>query len=193
MEAKSPRTTPLAREEILAEALRLIDAEGLDALSMRRLARELGVEAMSLYHHVENKDAILDGVVASIVREMTLPEPLPESWVEQLVELVDAFRRALAAHPNALPVLLGRPLGPPEDAMITPVSVLAAQGFEPDRLVEMYQALMALTFGHAFLSSAQTAPGEPAPVLAEDAFRRSARYLIEGFAAEYDGAREGTE
>jgi AcrR family transcriptional regulator len=64
---------PLTRERVLEAAIELTDAEGLDALSMRRLAKELGVEAMSLYGHVENKDDILGGMLDRVVAEIELP------------------------------------------------------------------------------------------------------------------------
>jgi len=192
------RQTPLSRSEIVSAALAIVDAEGLDALSMRRLARDLHVEAMSLYHHFRNKDAILDGISAAIVSEMRLPDPLPDDWIELLVGLVDAFRRALLAHPNAVPIMLGRPLQPPEEAMITPVDVLEGQGMDPHRFLELYQALMALTFGTVFVAAstpagtagpetvaAQQDGASSVPVLGEDAFRKAARFLIVGFASEY--------
>lgn len=64
------RRKPLTRERILETGCALADAEGLDALTMRRLAAELGVEAMSLYHHIPNKDALLDGLVDAIIAEV---------------------------------------------------------------------------------------------------------------------------
>lgn len=189
----SERTTLLTRDEVLRAALRIIDAEGLEALSMRRLASDLGVKAMALYHHFPSKGSILDGVTNAIVREMRLPEPLPDSWVDQLVEMVVAFRSALTSHPNAVPLMVTRPLGPPEEAMVTPATVLTAQGFDLERLTEMYQALMALTFGHALVSTvSRSAAEEPErgegaaePLLLDDTgFRRAARFLVEGFAAD---------
>ncbi len=181
------RESPVTRAEVIREALRIVDSEGLEALSMRKLARALGIEAMSLYHHFPSKEAILDALAGSIAQDMRLPETLPDDWVELLVEMVDAFRQVLLAHPNALPVLVTRPLSPPEDAMVTPASVLAEQGLDPSRLTEMYHALMALTFGHAVVSTTGAAPRPPeadnAPVqpLTDEGFRRAARYLIEGF------------
>lgn len=181
------RTNPLTRDEILSSALKIIDAEGLDALSMRRLARELGVEAMTLYHHFPNKDAILDGVGELVLAGMTLPDPIPEDWMDLLVEMCVSFRRALGEHPNAIPVLMTRPLNPPKGATVTPVSVLAGAGFNPEELVEMYQTLMALTFGHAVVSSAaaDVTGSVPAHLGADDrAFRRAVRILIAGYVAQ---------
>lgn len=187
------RTHSLTQQEILAAALSIVDAEGLDSLSMRRLARALGVEAMTLYHHFPNKEAILDGVGELVISGMTLAEPLPTNWMEVLVEICDAFRRALDAHPNAIPILMSRPLNPPSDAAVTPVGVLAGAGFEPAEMVEMYQMLMSLTFGHAIVSAATPAPGvpndaafPPAP-MDYAAFRRAVRILIAGYAADARG------
>lgn len=64
---------PLSRQRVLQAAIALADEGGIEALSMRRLARELGVEAMSLYNHVENKDAILSGIVDAVVGEIETP------------------------------------------------------------------------------------------------------------------------
>jgi AcrR family transcriptional regulator len=65
--------TPLNRERVLRAAIELVDAGGIEALSMRRLAKELAVEPMSLYNHVANKDAILDGIVDVVAGEIELP------------------------------------------------------------------------------------------------------------------------
>ena len=72
-DAKRVRRRPLSRKRVLDAAIALADDGGIDALSMRRLARELGVEAMSLYNHVANKDEILDGIVEVIAGETELP------------------------------------------------------------------------------------------------------------------------
>jgi AcrR family transcriptional regulator len=74
---KNPDTilpVPLSRERVLLAALRLADAEGLEALSMRNLAQELGVKAMSLYNHVKNKDDLIDGIVDIVVGEIEVPD-----------------------------------------------------------------------------------------------------------------------
>src|SRR5919106_6884880 len=73
------RKRPLTRETVLQAALRLADDSGIESLSMRKLARELGVEAMSLYNHVTNKDDLLDGMVDLVFGEIGLPEP-EEDW-----------------------------------------------------------------------------------------------------------------
>jgi AcrR family transcriptional regulator len=100
----------LSRERVLATALALVDDEGVDALSMRRLGRELGVEAMSLYSYVENKQDLIEGVVEQVFREMPLVEPGPGDWPERLRSHASTFRDVLLRHPNAVPLVAGRPL-----------------------------------------------------------------------------------
>jgi AcrR family transcriptional regulator len=69
----APARVPLSRERVLEAALRLADEGGIESLTMRKLARELGVEAMSLYNHVANKDEIVDGIVDLVIAEFELP------------------------------------------------------------------------------------------------------------------------
>lgn len=151
----TPRDHPLTREEILAAALAMIDAEGPDALSMRKLARALGVEAMTLYHHFANKDAILDGVVALVFAEMRMPEPLPEGWMTLSEEMFVAFRRVLVEHPATIGLLARRPLNTEDSAdfVEAPLSVLARSGLPAERIGQLYQSLVAYAFGHAFIAS----------------------------------------
>ena len=103
--APSPRT-PLSRERIVAAALRLIDERGLAQLSMRRLGAELGVEAMSLYKHVEGKDAVLDGVRALLLAELQADAPAPGgSWRDDLAGFARRYRAIGRAHPEAFGLL----------------------------------------------------------------------------------------
>lgn len=99
---------PLIRRDAVVEAsLRIIDTEGLDALSLPRLARELNVQAPSLYHHFEDKAEILKAVARAIVVETRLPDPKSvPNWIEWLVALSLAFRESMLRHHNAVPLLL---------------------------------------------------------------------------------------
>jgi AcrR family transcriptional regulator len=99
---------PLIRRDAVVEAsLRIIDTEGLDALSLPRLARELNVQAPSLYHHFEDKAEILKAVARAIVVETRLPDPKSvPNWIEWLVALSLAFRESMLRHRNAVPLLL---------------------------------------------------------------------------------------
>ena len=82
---RAPRERALSREAIAAAALAIVDAEGLDAMTMRRVAQELGTGAASLYAHVAGKEELLELVVERVIGEVEIPdEPDPEHWQEQL-------------------------------------------------------------------------------------------------------------
>ena len=104
---KTGARAPLSRERALDAAMALADAEGLDELSMRRLAEALGVEAMSLYHHVPNKDAILDGMVDRVFAEIELPRA-ELGWRDALRGRMSSVREVLVRHPWALRILESR-------------------------------------------------------------------------------------
>src|SRR6187397_598664 len=92
---------PLNRERIIDAALHVMDTEGLDAVSMRRVAREVGVEAMSLYHHVRDKDDLLQGICDRVMRSYEFPEE-PGEWAERVKAGARAWRRLLQAHPDLM-------------------------------------------------------------------------------------------
>jgi AcrR family transcriptional regulator len=106
-----PRTPLLSRRGIAHAALELIDAEGLDQLTMRKLAKRLGVEGGSLYHHIASRDDLIDEVTA-IINEEIAPPPLdPEaSWQTNIAKAARAYRRAFARHPELLGLIMRRPV-----------------------------------------------------------------------------------
>jgi AcrR family transcriptional regulator len=110
--ATAERRAPLTRERVLRTAMDLADTGGIEALSMRRLGQELGVDAMALYRHVQNKDDLLDGIVELIVAEIARP-PANQNWKGNLREQAMAARRVMLRHPWARRVLEDRPKGGP--------------------------------------------------------------------------------
>jgi AcrR family transcriptional regulator len=109
-----PKTgEPLTRQRVLEAALSLIDREGLEGLSMRKLGAMLGVEAMSLYNHVENKRALFDGVIELLIVQAPSPEQLDGTPREELWAFAHAFRDVLRAHPRVLPLVATSPLRTP--------------------------------------------------------------------------------
>jgi AcrR family transcriptional regulator len=98
---------PLSRQRALSTAMALADAEGLGSLSMRKLAQELGVEAMSLYHHVANKEDILDGMVDMVFAEIELPSDGTE-WKTAMRRRAESARAALTRHPWAISIMDSR-------------------------------------------------------------------------------------
>ncbi|MEV6910857.1 TetR/AcrR family transcriptional regulator [Amycolatopsis sp. NPDC051071] len=97
----SPRQS-LTRDRVLRAAIQVADRGGVEAMTMRRVAQELGVEAMSLYHHVPNKDAILDGVVDAVFAAIDLPDTGKADWRDAIRERASSARAVLARHSWAL-------------------------------------------------------------------------------------------
>jgi AcrR family transcriptional regulator len=105
-ERASRATARLSREAILAVAVSLADRDGLDRLSMRRLGQELGVNPMSVYHHVRDKDTLLDAMVDAVVAEIAPDhDSAAGGWTEELRSLILAARRVMLGHPWAVRVL----------------------------------------------------------------------------------------
>jgi AcrR family transcriptional regulator len=96
---------PLSRDRVLRAATDLADAAGIDALTMRRLAQELGVEAMTLYYHVTNKEDILEGITDIVVGEIELPASEPD-WKASLRRTAISAHEILARHPWAANLML---------------------------------------------------------------------------------------
>jgi AcrR family transcriptional regulator len=99
--------TPLSRTRILEAALELADGDGIDALSMRRLAQQLGVDPMSLYNHVQDKDDLLDGIVDIVIGEIE-PSTDGADWMASLRETILRARWTLLRHPWAPRVIESR-------------------------------------------------------------------------------------
>src|SRR3954454_20805199 len=96
-----PKRGSLTHELVVAKAIELADADGIEALSMRTLARALGVEAMSLYHYFPSKAALLDAMLASVYAEYGRPDPAAEDWRSELSRNAISAHRALLRHPWA--------------------------------------------------------------------------------------------
>jgi AcrR family transcriptional regulator len=189
MSTPKRRSTPLTPDEIYERALRLVDEEGLEALTMRRLADEVGVEAASLYHHVPNKEALIDGVLVKMRSEVSVPDPLPEDWIDIFVAIFSEYRRVLTAHPNLVAYAGRRVESDPETSGLESLTQL---GFDDDSAVELWQSMIALSVGFSIFSSshAETDTSDLPPGLArrmaewrDESFSRTLRVLIEGYAA----------
>jgi AcrR family transcriptional regulator len=180
------RERPLGLEELLDAALQIVDSEGLHALTMRRLGNAVGVEAMSLYKHVPNKEVLLDLTVERMRSEMHLPDPSPVDWVDLMACTFGEYRRVLTAHPNMLP-LAGRRA---DGLAPTGLRFLVGQGFASGDAVELYQSLAAFTIGYSMMSSSFARvdpsqwPGEVADRARDwrdETCERTLRMIIEGY------------
>lgn len=99
---------PLTRDAIVAAALEILDAEGLEGISMRRVAERLGTGPASLYQHVANKDDLLEQLLDHVIGEIELPAPDPRDWQTPIKQLLRATRATLSAHRDVAYVTLGR-------------------------------------------------------------------------------------
>jgi AcrR family transcriptional regulator len=144
------RSRRLTRERIVAVALDLLDREGLDALSMRRLGQELGVGTMTIYGYFRSKDELLDAVIDLGAASLELPE-LEGSWREQLHALMRSVREALIRHPSVVELRLRRPLLSPGALRIAEAAlrILRGAGFDDVQAALAYRTLLTYTFGCA--------------------------------------------
>lgn len=102
-----PKTPLIHRAEVAAKALNIIDDEGIEALNIRRLAKELGVSGAALYYHYTDKSDIFDDVARLVLNRIELPDLVPgRDWFAYHVELVVAYYEALSAHPRTAPLML---------------------------------------------------------------------------------------
>lgn len=102
-----PKEPLISKRDVVAAALKLVDAEGLEALSTRRLASILNVSGPALYHHFESKDEIVAGAVALALDEVRVPAAAGGDWREWLFRSAQLFRSGLLAHPNLFPAIVG--------------------------------------------------------------------------------------
>jgi AcrR family transcriptional regulator len=134
---------PLSKERVLRAALRLADEDGIESLTMRRLAQELGVEAMSLYYYVPNKDEILGGIVNLVVSEIEVPSGGGD-WKKAIRRSAISFHDALRRHPWVTNLMTSGPpgIGPAQlrysDALLRR---FREAGFSPELTHHAYHAL----------------------------------------------------
>ena len=142
------RPRKLTREGVLDTAVAMADAEGIGRLSMRRLAGELGVEAMSLYHHVANKDALLDAMVDRVYAEVVLPDASGD-WRSELRRRSVSVRAVLSRHPWALPLMESRRAPGPATLAYHDANIacLRAAGFTPGQVAHAYAVVDAFVYG----------------------------------------------
>lgn len=149
-QTRTNRRAPLNRGRVLDAAVALADAEGLDALTMRRLGRELGVEAMALYNHVDNKDDLLDGMLDLVVAEIELSVSGPD-WRSRARQRAISAHAVLMRHPWAAAVWTSR-LNPGPARMRymdSSLRSLREAGFPPTLLDHTFHAIENHIVGHA--------------------------------------------
>ena len=153
--AAGPDSGQVTPPLILQTALAIIDRDGVDGLSMRRLSDAVGRDPAVLYRHVPNKAAVLDGVAEIVLAQLSVDTADPD-WAGQLRTVAHDFRRLALAHPNVVPLLVTRPLATPlgqrppgtlrplEDVL----ALLTSAGFTGDDALHIYRVLFAYLYGH---------------------------------------------
>jgi len=165
-----PARAPLSQAAIVDAAFQVVDRDGADALSMRRVAQELGTGAASLYWHVDNKDALVNLMIDRVASEVRLPEPDPARWQEQLREWLLEVRVVFQRHPGIAVLTLGRiPVGPNLVRWSEwTLGLLRGAGI-PDRIAAFAGDLLGLYLGATGYEATLPAPSAGgAPVSAEE-------------------------
>ncbi|WP_040686607.1 TetR/AcrR family transcriptional regulator C-terminal domain-containing protein [Nocardia vinacea] len=146
---------PVTRATVLQAALEIVDRDGIDGLSMRRLADAVGRDPMVVYRHVANKAAVLDGVAEVVFAQLSV-DASDADWAAQLRVIARDFRRLALAHPKAVPLLVTRPLATPlglrPQAVVRPLedilALLTGAGFSGADALHIYRALFGFLYGH---------------------------------------------
>jgi AcrR family transcriptional regulator len=188
---------------VLAAALALVDEEGLEALTMRRLGERLGRDPMALYRYAANRAALLDGVAERVLAELVLGEG--DDWQDRLRVTAHNFRALALAHPHVVPLLVTRPLATPLGlrplGTLRPaeqlLALLVGAGFEPAAALHVYRLYLGFLNGHILneLQEVVAAPEETDDLLRLGLHRLPLRDFpqLRGLAsvlAHYDGERE---
>ena len=140
----------ITRDQVLDAAIHLVDQVGLTGLTMRALGRELGVEAMTLYHYVPNKEALVDGIVERVFVEAARRDGGPrDNWGTELRRYANKLRQGLLAHPGILPAAM-RPASTPAalEAVEVALRYLTDAGFRLGMALDMINSLTLFVIGH---------------------------------------------
>ena len=157
--ARAPARRSLDPESIIATALEVIDAHGVDGLSMRNLGHALGVDAMTIYGYFDNKADLLAAIVGQEASRMQrFPEPLPPDPTDLIVHFALHYREVLIEHPNLAPLVIARPLSVEQAAGTTVLglTILRAVGIPEAHLVVAAGALLRFTLGFVLHEALQS-------------------------------------
>jgi AcrR family transcriptional regulator len=166
--AGATKRVPLNRQRLLRGAIALADSAGIGALTMRSLAQELDVKPMSLYHHVANKEEIIDGIIDVVFEEIDLPMDETD-WRSAMRHRAISARRVLTRHPWATPLMESRANPGPatlrhHDAVI---GILRRSGFSIQLTAHAYSLLDSYIYGFALQEAGLPFDKESAPDVTE--------------------------
>ncbi|MGH2699123.1 MAG: TetR/AcrR family transcriptional regulator [Actinomycetota bacterium] len=140
----------LSRDRIVECAITIADAEGIEAVSMRRIASELGATPMALYNHVASKDELMNGIAGQLLKEIDISALDMSDWTKAIKTGYTEFRRVLLRHPKLLPVLQRKTEMSPDALrpIELAVSILQGAGFSPDEALKAHWTLSGFVMGH---------------------------------------------
>jgi AcrR family transcriptional regulator len=178
---------PLSRQRIVRAALRMIDRDGVEGLSMRRLGAALGVEGMALYRHVGNKQQLLEGVVELLLEDLEIPPVDSASWTDAWYAIARSYRRIARRHPGAFPLLALSPLATAArfERAQAPLGILRAAGFTERGAERAFRTLLSYADGYLMRELADH-DGELSPDEADAAFEFGIRAILIGLEHELD-------
>ncbi|AVH22083.1 TetR/AcrR family transcriptional regulator C-terminal domain-containing protein [Nocardia cyriacigeorgica] len=139
----------LSEAEIVEAALRVVRADGVDKLSMRRLSRELGVSPMAPYYYVADKRELLDLVATAALAGVRKPPPESGPWQQRLRELIDQIDEKLRKHPGLGDVLIEQMLGKQLDIIAAVMEILFDAGFSDRNVLAAYATIHTFLFGRS--------------------------------------------
>jgi AcrR family transcriptional regulator len=147
--SNSSRDTALSRAEVVTAAIRLIDADGIDAFSMRRLAAALDITGPALYWHFDNRDDLLGAAAGTVLDQVDSEVRLDEPWADAVRRMLTSLWDMSKRHPGLLDILQTQPLriGSGQRLMQAMLVTLRNAGFEPDVAVDHTRSLLWLSFG----------------------------------------------
>jgi AcrR family transcriptional regulator len=155
-----PKIPLISKRKALEVALDIIDNEGIESLSIRRLAERLKVNGASLYHHFENKEEIVVGAAKLALEEVRTPQTHDEPWRVWILRNARRLRQAFREHPDLVPVMLRRqPLGIGAAQMDATVALLEEENVPTGAIAPMLEALELYAIGSALHESRGDAPG----------------------------------
>jgi AcrR family transcriptional regulator len=159
---RRPRADGLTVERIIAAALAIVDAEGLDALTVRRIADRFGTGSATLYRHVTSREELLELLVDHVIGEVRPPPP-ELGWRSKVELLSGELRRVLMEHANLVPALATSPLLGPnaQRGADNGLASLLEAGYTPDIAVLAYRALLDYVLGTVFFDTSRVGRGGP--------------------------------
>src|SRR4051812_2908571 len=173
--------TPLTSEQIVRAALEMIDRDGVDGLSMRKLGAALGVEGMALYRHVGNKQQLLDAVIEVLLEELEVPPRGSSTWIDAWYAIARSYRHIARRHPGAFRLLALSPLTTARryERAQAPLTILRAAGFSETSAQHAFATLLSYADGYMLRELADD-EGELSHEQADASFEFGIRTILTG-------------